>query len=345
MPVCTNAEQQNATGDVLKTKFDPLINGNNDTVIQNMAKRIKAAYHRGLGGNAPADGKYPLLCYRFGWEMTNEGFPWWVGSKSTTGPVGFKNGFNKVSSLVKEITPGCKIEWCLQKGYKENHKILHHDSDDPADWTCDIYPGNTHVTHITIDWYDAYPYGTDTNWNTASGMNWQNREVFNFARGNNKKFGITEWGLRNKFRWTGPGETKWREMAGGADNEYFMSGMWKFFQECETNHPGVLDFECYYQPHEHVWVDPDGKPADKSYLSQVALQHYDGCHSFYWDDGGTIRVNGPWNGRTDGNNNCTNPATCKGVLVGQQNYNLADGNNQKATGRAGAEYKRLFGEP
>jgi fibronectin type 3 domain-containing protein len=165
------------------------------------------------------------------WEANGTYFAW--GGRDPVNPQGsqytsasqYIAGFQRIVSQIRVTYPTVKIGWVMN-GHGTPSSI---GSDSSV-----LYPGDSYVDYIGVDYYDHYPSAPDqtsfnTEGNAPDGIWW----FLAMARSHGKKFLVPEWGVA-----PGSGSN------GGGDNANFITWMFGVFQN--ANNTGDMGGETYF---------------------------------------------------------------------------------------------------
>ena len=151
--------------------------GGYDSYYQNMAHQL-------------ANSGAAVKSVRFGWECNGNWYPWSVGGKGgiNQSTANYKATFRRMASIFRSELPGVLIEWntnwATASGYGAGN---------PEDY----FPGSDVVDVVSMDFYES----NQGNWaatqsgggNGARNLDW----LASFAKANNLKVGLSEWGAAN----------------------------------------------------------------------------------------------------------------------------------------------------
>ena len=155
---------------------------------------------------------------RLGWEGNGDWYPWSVGND----PAAWVACFRREVTALRTADPAARIDWNMNKDGRIGAQLM--------------YPGDSYVDVIGVDFYDMYPvYRTQSDWD-ADYMRTQDGGPrglgtwLAFARAHGKLLSIPEWGVNN-----GGGD-------GGFDNPLYIQQMYDFF----TANAGAIAYESYF---------------------------------------------------------------------------------------------------
>ncbi|MCK9902743.1 beta-mannanase [Frankia sp. Cpl3] len=157
---------------------------------------------------------------RIAWEANGNWYQW-----SGSNPAAYVGCWRHIADAINSTAePDPLLDWTINAHYSQNP---------PSRNPLDLYPGNDWVDIIGIDAYDHYPPSRtlaefNNQANAVGGITW----LYNFARANNKLFGIGEWGV-----------VSGRNENGAGDNPNFIRFM-RDWMEARAN--AGLYYENYY---------------------------------------------------------------------------------------------------
>ena len=185
------------------------------------------------------------LIVRPGWEANGDWFPWAIGDKVEA----YKGCFRHVATLFRNLVPGVKIEWAMDK----------HGRLQPA---IQAYPGDAYVDYVGVSYYDRYPPNrTEAEWNaqvnnTLAGSPYGIGAWLQFARAHGKRLAVSEWGISKGYA-----SYEFNRIDVGTDNALFISRMFWFFRA----HRADIAYETYFNcdgenPAYYKLQPPDQNP-------------------------------------------------------------------------------------
>jgi beta-mannanase len=209
-----------------------------DSYYRTMAEELAAA--------AP-----DFLVIRVGWEL-NDNFPWSIARCDTAEKVnGYKNTHRKIVNMLRdEFTSRGKtflVSWNFVRDSGSLRRPL-----------AELYPGDSYVDTIGVDYYDK----KYANWGLNNSTDAKFREMasrgttkqpfgiytwFDFAMSMNKPLSVDEWGVWNS-----------NESFAGGDNDVYIRNMYEFFnsrksdtvQTAKGRVPAIA-FEIYFNERVH----------------------------------------------------------------------------------------------
>jgi hypothetical protein len=198
-----------------------------------------------------------FLIIRVGWEL-NHSFPWSIARCDTTEKVnGYKNTHrkivNKLRAAFAKRGKTFVVSWSFVRESTKLKRPL-----------TELYPGDSYVDTIGLDYYDRiYPNWGLNNKTDAKFQEMANRGTvsqpfgintwFAFAKSMKKPFSVDEWGIFNST--TNPDPT-----THCGDNDVFIRNMFKFFDSHKNETVATLTkgsvpaiaFENYFNSGDHM---------------------------------------------------------------------------------------------
>jgi hypothetical protein len=193
-----------------------------------------------------------FLIIRVGWEL-NHSFPWSIARCDTTEKVnGYKNTHRKIVSKLRAAFAKrgktLMVSWSFTRDASALKSSL-----------SELYPGDSYVDTIGVDYYDRrYPSWGLNNSTDAKFQEMANRGTtsepfgintwYNYALSVKKPLSVDEWGVWNSG-----------DAFGGGDNPVYIRNMFKFFASHKSDTVQTLThgqvpaiaFEVYFNEGKH----------------------------------------------------------------------------------------------
>lgn len=191
--------------------------------------------------------KYPKAYIRLGWEMNLYNNPnmYWIITPDNA--ENWKAAFRIAVDALRSVSSQFRIVFNVNEMNYPKYKNLISFNE------IDFYPGNNYVDIIGLDAYDWNPAYKDGNINfhqdpERDDLGWD--YWLNFAKENNKKFALCEWGVSSGTKEKNP----------GGDNPLYIN----FVYDWLSDNREWIQYECYFSEDGY-----DSRTGEYILLSQI----------------------------------------------------------------------------
>jgi hypothetical protein len=193
-----------------------------------------------------------FLIIRVGWEL-NENFPWSIARCDTGEKVsGYKNTHRKIVNMLRAAFAKRGKTFAVSWNFVRDSATLKRP-------LRDLYPGDSYVDIIGVDYYDrkfvnwGLNNSTDANFKEMASRGTTSEPFgiykwFDFAMSMKKPFSVDEWGVWNS-----------RDTYAGGDNPVYIRNMYNFFSsrkgatvETTKGRVPAIAYEIYFNESVHM---------------------------------------------------------------------------------------------
>ena len=208
------------------------------------------SYYRSMAEELAASAP-DFMVIRVGWEL-NDNFPWSIAKCDTTEKVnGYKNTHRKIVDMLRTAFSKRGKKFMVSWNFVRDAGALKRP-------LTEMYPGDSYVDTIGLDYYDK----KFANWGLNNSTDAKFKEMasrgtaskpfgiyrwYDFAMSMKKPLSIDEWGVWNS-----------NETFAGGDNPVYIRNMYAFFNshkgdtvQTSKGRVPAIAFEIYFNEHKH----------------------------------------------------------------------------------------------